>query len=90
MISKHREGACPPHPPLNSTLCDLQQNEIIRSFGDNIYTGYIYIKLKKIIEINLLENILDFNDKSNQKQQKVKIKKGILMKVYMLFMKVEN
>ena len=37
---------------------------------------------------NLLKNILEFNNKSTKK--KGKDKKEILMKVHMLFMKVEN
>ena len=39
---------------------------------------------------NLLDNLTDLMIDLDQKQQKVKIKKEILIKVYMLFMKAEN
>ena len=39
---------------------------------------------------NFLKNIVEFNDKSKPKQEKVRIKKEILMKLQILFMKVKN
>ena len=39
---------------------------------------------------NLLDNLTDLMIDLDQKQQKVKIKKEILVKVCMLFMKAEN
>ena len=42
----------------------LQQFEAIRSFGDNIYTGKINIDEAEMDQKNLLENMMEFNDKS--------------------------
>ena len=39
---------------------------------------------------NLLKNIVKLNNKSRPRLKKDKGKKEILMKMYMLFMKVEN
>ena len=42
----------------------FQQFQTIRSFDENIYSGKININDTKMDEINLLENIVEFNDKS--------------------------
>ena len=45
-------------------IYDFQQFQTIRSFGENIYSGKININDTKMDETNLLENIVEFNDKS--------------------------
>ena len=46
----------------------------------------IYMKLQS----NLLENMVKFDNKSRSRLKEHKKKKEVLMKVYMLFTKVEN
>ena len=48
-------------------------------FGDSIYTGKIHMDGAVIDQTNLLENMVKFNNKSRQKQEKVRIKNGILV-----------
>ena len=67
-------------------IYDCQQFETIRSFGNNIYTAKINIDEPKMDQSNLLENIVEFNNKSRAKNKEDKDKK----RVEMLFMKVEN
>ena len=45
-------------------MYDFQQFETIRYFGDSIYTGKISIDEAEIDQTNLLDNIVDFNNKS--------------------------
>ena len=59
----------------NKCLCDFQQFETIRSFGDSIYAGKINIDEAKIDQRNLLENIVKFNKKSISKTKESKTKK---------------
>ena len=65
------------------------QQYTIWSFGDKICTDKININKTEIDQTNLLENIMDFNDRFRPKRAEGKNKK-ILMKVYMLFIKVEK
>ena len=53
---------------------DFQQFETIRSFGNNIYIGKITINESYKDQSNLLENMVELNEK-------IKGKKEILMKV---------
>ena len=46
-----------------------------RSFGDNIYTGTININEGEMDQSNLLENMVEFNDKSRPKTKEGKNKK---------------
>ena len=62
----------------------------MRSFGDNIYTGKINIDEAEMDQNYLLKNIVEFNNKSSSRTIEVKIKKETLMKVHIIFMKVEN
>ena len=66
---------------------DFKQYETISSFGESIYT-----RKASIVEdqITLLKNLVEFNNKSRQKNKEGKDKKEILMKVHMPFIKVEN
>ena len=52
----------------------FQQFGKIRSFGDNICTVRINIDEAEIDQINLLENMIKFNDKSRPKKRKKKIR----------------
>ena len=59
----------------NKCLCDFQQFETIRSFGDSIYTGKINIDEPEMDQSNLLENIVKFNNKFKPKTKEGKAKK---------------
>ena len=48
--------------------------ETIRSFGDNIYTGKITINETERDQSNLLENMVEFNDKSRTRSTEDKHK----------------
>ena len=54
---------------------DFQQYEKIRSFGESIYAGIISIHEAEMDQINLLENMIKFNNKSRRKPKEVKGKK---------------
>ena len=43
---------------------DIQQSETVRSFGDSVYNGKIIIDEAEMEQTNLLENIVDFSNKS--------------------------
>ena len=55
--------------------------EIKRFIGENIYTGKVNIDEAETDQNNLLENIIKFNNKSIQKQKKVKIKIETFLKI---------
>ena len=42
----------------------IQQSETVRSFGDSIYNGKISIDEAEMEQTNLVENIVDFSNKS--------------------------
>ena len=48
---------------------NFEQFDKIRSFGDNIYTGKINIDEAEMDQTNLLENMVEFNDKSRPKSK---------------------
>ena len=75
---------------LNKHKYDFQQYEIIRYFGDSIYNGKISIDEGDLDQSCLLDGLKDFNDRSRPKTAEGKNKKEILIKVHMLFRKVEN
>ena len=68
----------------------FQQYEKVRSLSDNIYTGKVTIDEAEMDQINLLENIVEFKIRLDKKAIEGKDEKEILMKVHMLFVKVEN
>ena len=74
----------------NKYVFDFQLFETIRSFGDSIYHGKIHIKEAQKKQTNLLENIVNFSNKSRPRSKKVRIKNKILLIVYLLFMKAGN
>ena len=57
------------------SVYDFPQFETIRSFGDNIYAGKINTDEAEMDQSNLLENIVEFNDKSRPKTKDGKSKK---------------
>ena len=63
---------------------------MIRSFGDSIYTCKINLVEAEEDQINLLNNIVEFNNKLDQYQNQGKDEKEILIKMHMLFVKVKN
>ena len=63
---------------------------MIRSFGDSIYTCKINLVEAEEDEIDLLNNIVEFNNKLDQYQNQGKDEKEILIKMHMLFVKVKN
>ena len=65
----------------NKCTYDFQQVERIRSFGDNNYTGKTNIDEAGMDQSNLLENIVNLNNKSRPRLNKDKEKK-ILMSTY--------
>ena len=69
---------------------DFQQFETLKSFGDSIYNGKISIDEADIEQTNLLENIVNFSNKSRPRSKKVRIKNKILLIVYLLFLKAGN
>ena len=71
-------------------MFDFQLFETIRSFGDSIYHGKIQIQEAQKKQTNLLENIVNFSNKSRPRSKKVRIKNKILLIVYLLFMKAGN
>ena len=59
----------------NRYVNDFQQFETIRSFGDSIYIGKISIDEADMDQTNLLDNIVDFNNKSRPRSREDKDKK---------------
>ena len=51
-------------------MYDFQQFETLRSFGDNIYTGKISIDEDEMDQNNLLENMVEFNNKTRTKKKR--------------------
>ena len=50
-------------------IYDFQQFETIRSFGDNVYTRKINLDEARMDQSNLLENMVKFNTKLDQKKE---------------------
>ena len=59
--------------------CGFQQYEMIRSFGESIYSGKISIHKVDMDLTNLLENMKNLMINLDQKQKKVRIKNEILL-----------
>ena len=74
----------------NNNTYDFQKYERTRFFGDNISTGKISVDVAETNKTNFLENVLDINNRPRPNKEESKSKEKILMKVYMLFMKVQN
>ena len=48
----------------------IKQFEVIRYFGDNIYTGKISMDEAEMGQSNLLKDMVEFNDKSRPRKKK--------------------
>ena len=59
----------------NKYKYNFQQYETIRSFGESIYTGKIKIDEAEMDQRNLLENVVEFNEKSRSRKKEDKEKK---------------
>ena len=64
---------------------DFQQYETIRSFDKSIYTGKNTIDEGEEDQNNLLENMVEFNNKFRPKANKVKVKRNIFDRVNALY-----
>ena len=54
----------------NKCNYNFQQYETIRSFGDSIYTDKINIDEAEIDQSNLLDNLVELNNRSRQKNRR--------------------
>ena len=59
----------------NKYKYNFQQYETIRSFGESIYTGKIKIDEAEMDQRNLLENVVEFNEKSRSRKKEDQEKK---------------
>ena len=75
---------------VNKYKYGFQKNQTIRPFGESIYTRKITIDEAIWDQSNLLKNIIEFNEKSRPRTKEGKDEKEILMKLYILFIKIEN
>ena len=64
----------------NKYKYDFQQYETIRSFGKSIYNGKINIDETKMGQSKLLENMVEFNEKSILRKKKIRKKKKYFWK----------
>ena len=58
-------------------ICDVQLFERIRSFGDNVYIRKISINQTEMDQTNLLENMIELNDKSRSENLQNEIRQII-------------
>ena len=58
---------------------DFQQFKTIKSFSESIVSGKVTISEADIDQSNLLENIMEFSNKSRPRREENKIKKEILL-----------
>ena len=73
----------------NKYKFEFQQYEIIRSFSESISTGKVNISEAKIDQSSLSKCLVEFSKRSRPKIAEGKDKK-ILLKKWMLFLKVKN
>ena len=59
----------------NKYKYDFQQYETIRSFGDSVYAGNYNIDEAEVDQTNLLEDMVEFNEKSRPTKKEDKEKK---------------
>ena len=59
----------------NKYAFDFQRFKTTRSLGESIYNGKINIDESEMKQTNLLENIMDFSNKSRPRSKKEKHKK---------------
>ena len=66
---------------VNKYKYDFQQYETIRYFGESIYTGKSNIDEAEMDQSNLLENKIEFSEKSRSRKKEDKEKKEMILKV---------
>ena len=54
----------------NKYIYNFQQSDTIKSFDDSIYTGNINVDEAEKDQNNLLDNIVEFNNRSRRKTNK--------------------
>ena len=69
---------------------DFRMFKIIRSFGDDIYTSKITINEADQEQCDLVEYILNFNNKTRPKNKVDEKNKKILLIAHKIFIMVEN
>ena len=69
---------------------DFLQNETIRSFSESSYTSKASKVEARKDQSNLSKNIVEFNNKSKPKHKEGNVKKEILMKMHMLFTRINS
>ena len=69
---------------------DFNAFKTIRSFGENIYSGKITINEADQEQADLLEHILNFNNKVRPKYKDDKKNKRNVFNIAKLFFRVEN
>ena len=69
---------------------DFETFKTVRSFGENIYNGKIAINEANQEQANLVEHILNFNNKARQKNKDDKKIKETFLILQKIFMKVGN
>ena len=63
----------------NRYVYDFQQFQTTRSVGHSFYTSKISIDEAEMDQTNVLDNIVDFNNKSRTRSKEDKIKNEILL-----------
>ena len=58
---------------------DFQQFKTIKSFSESIVSGKVTISEADVDQSNLLENIMEYSNKSRPRREENKIKKEILL-----------
>ena len=69
---------------------DFLQYETIRSFNESSYTSKASKVEARKDQSNLSKNIVEFNNKSKPKHKEGNVKKEILMKMHMLFTRINS
>ena len=69
---------------------DFLQYETIRSFSESSYTSKASKVEARKDQSNLSKNIVEFNNKSKPKHKEGNVKKEILMKMHMLFTRINS
>ena len=69
---------------------DFLQYVTIRSFSESSYTSKASKVEAQKGQSNLSKNVVEFNNKSKPKHQEGKVKKEILMKMHMLFTRINS
>ena len=69
---------------------DFNAFKTIRSFGENIYSSKITINEADQEQADLLEYILNFNNKARPKKRMTKKIRKMFLILHKIFMRVEN